>query len=109
MAYPFSKEAQESPLKPIAGSHEAITVSTTAETLTPPGGAAIAVLTVEGTTDEGIRWRDDGTAVTATTGHFLVVGSLPMVVAGHDQMTGLSLIRDTDNAADCTVRVSYYK
>lgn len=109
MAYPFSKEAQESPLKPIADSHEAITVGTAAGGLTVPGGAAVAVLTVEGTAAEGIRWRDDGTAPTATTGHLLLVDSLPMVVAGHDQMTGLSLIRDDDNTSDCTVRVSYYR
>lgn len=96
----FSGKSEVDDYRPLAG-HQALT-PTVATSLTVPGGATFAYITCE---TQVVRWRDDGTAVTSTTGHVLPVGT-PLIVYGSKRMAQLSLIDTAAGAA--TVRVSYY-
>jgi len=60
----------------------------------------VAVITPE---TQGVRWRDDGVAPTATVGMPLAVGAV-LVYDGD-----LSAIRFFQQAATATLNVSYYK
>lgn len=84
----------------VAG-YEQLTISTSVISLTVPRLAKMAVITVE---TEPIRYRDDGTAVTASVGTLLKAdGSL--VVCGKSMDT-IGFIRD--GASDATINVNYY-
>ena len=76
-----------------------ITPLTTAQILTVPAGARIAVIHADG---QVIRWRDDGTAPTATVGMRLVVGG-ELVYDG--ELTKLKIIEEATGAK---ANVSYY-
>ena len=76
-----------------------ITPLTTAQILTVPVGARIAVIHADG---QVIRWRDDGTAPTATVGMRLVVGG-ELVYDG--ELTKLKIIEEATGAK---ANVSYY-
>ena len=67
--------------------------------LTVPSGATIAVVQAEGA---DVRWRDDGTAPTATVGMLLPAGA-------ELRYTGaLAALRLIQASAGATVNVSYY-
>jgi hypothetical protein len=67
-----------SSLRPIAGSYQQLS-PTTATPLTPPAGAAVAVMTA---TTASVRYRDDGTAPDATHGVVIPSGVAPFYYAG---------------------------
>ena len=60
----------------------------------------VAIIVPEG---QGVRWRDDGTAPTASVGMPLAAGSV-LVYDGD-----LTRIRFIQQAATATINVSYYK
>ena len=79
-----------------------ITSLSAAVHLTPPTGAILAVISVEG---QPVRWRDDGTAPTAAVGILTpVVTSAPMTYGG-----SLSAIQFIQTAASATIDVCYYQ
>lgn len=76
-----------------------ITSLSSSSALTVPGGATLAVIQAEGA---DVRWRDDGTAPTATVGMLLPAGA-------ELRYTGaLAALRLIQASAGATVNVSYY-
>lgn len=71
--------------------------------LTVPAGATLAVIEVDVTAGHSIRWRDDGTAPTATVGMELQPGS-QMTYAGP-----LAAFQAIQTAVNATINISYYK
>jgi len=67
--------------------------------LTVPAGATLALVVTEA---QAVRWRDDGTAPTATIGMSLVIGAL-LEYGG-----SLAALRFIQQAATATLNVSYY-
>lgn len=65
----FNANAWDPVLKPLG--FEKLNSLGTASTLTPPAGARAAMIQAEGA---NIRYRDDGTSPTGTTGMLLAVG-----------------------------------
>lgn len=80
---------------------EQITDLSSAEALTVPTGATMAVITPE---NGSVRYRGDGTAPTATVGMPLY-GTAQLVLSGA-QMEAFEFINMTDNTA--TLSVTYY-
>ncbi len=76
-----------------------ITSLSSSSALTVPGGATLAVIQAEGA---DVRWRDDGTAPTATVGMLLPAGAELRYTGA---LAALRLIRAS---AGATVNVSYY-
>lgn len=70
-----------------------------AKTLTPPVGAAFAVINAE---TQGVRWRDDGVAPTTTVG-MLLNKDVEFVYQGN-----LAAIQFIEITASATLNVSYY-
>lgn len=73
----------------------------TLQTLTPPAGARCAVFGIE---TNAIRWRDDGTAPTATVGQPTAVGQ-PLTICD----VSLAAVQFIPQTGSATVDVSYYK
>jgi hypothetical protein len=71
--------------------------------LTVPTGATVALITVETTS---VRWRDDGTAPTASVGNLLGVtgAGLPFTYTGN-----LSVLQFIPTASTSIVNVTYYR
>jgi hypothetical protein len=80
--------------------YQALTVSTVAVAPTIPANTARCLIVVEA---QPVRWRDDGTAPTATVGTLLTAGQ---AVFYDGEPTRLQLIRQ--GATDATVHFSYY-
>lgn len=79
--------------------YQQITSLSSSAALTVPSGATIAVVQAEGA---DVRWRDDGTAPTATVGMLLPAGA-------ELRYTGaLAALRLIQASAGATVNVSYY-
>lgn len=79
--------------------YQQITSLAASAALTVPSGATYALLQAEG---QAVRWRDDGTAPTATIGMTLQAG-------GELRYDGaLQNIRFIQTAATATLNVSYY-
>ena len=98
------------------GSYEKLTVTTAVKTLAavtilptavPFAGiqAKALMITVEGTTAKGIRFKHDGGVVSATDGHLLLPGDI-LVVAGLRSLANLQFFRASD--ADCVLHVTGY-
>lgn len=80
--------------------YQQITSLSSAAALTVPIGATIALVAVEG---GSIRYRDDGTAPTATVG-------MPIAAGQEFQYTGnLAAIQFISQGAAATLDVLYYK
>lgn len=80
--------------------YQQITSLSSAATLTIPIGATIALIAVEG---GAIRYRDDGTAPTATVG-------MPIAAGQEFQYTGnLAALQFIQQSATATLDVLYYK
>lgn len=79
--------------------YQQITSLSAATGLTVPSGATRAVINAE---SQGVRWRDDGTAPTASVGMVLPVLS----TLSYDG--DLNRIRFIQQAASATLNVSYY-
>lgn len=91
---------------PIAGTQTGVSMAT-AQTLTVPAKATLAVITVAGTNNtSGIcaLWRDDGTAPTGTAGQPLA--ALAGLTYSVKSLAGFQIIQAT--GASCTFTVSYY-
>lgn len=81
-------------------SYQQITSLSASTALTVPAQATMALISVEGA---AIRYRDDGTAPTASVG-------MPVAVGQAFQYTGtLSAIRIIQQSASATINVIYYK
>lgn len=85
----------------LAQGYQQLTVSTTAVVLTVPAGAKRALITLEPT--NGVRWRDDGTAPTATVGMPIAGGG---TLEFEGKLEAVRLIRS--GAADAVANVNYY-
>lgn len=95
-----------------AFAYEALTISSTAVALTAatyaPSGARealVALITVEANT---IRYRQDGTAPTATEGHQRISGNESVVlIYGRQNIRNFRAIRQ--DVADATIRITYFR
>ena len=81
--------------------YQQITSLSTAQSLTVPTGATFATFVAEG---QIVRFRDDGTAPTASVGTPLGVGLLPYVYSG--TLSAIEFIQETSGA---TLDVLYYR
>ncbi|TBR39271.1 MULTISPECIES: hypothetical protein [Dyella] len=79
--------------------YQQITATGTAFTLTPPTNARLARIGAEA---QVLRWRDDGTAPTATTGQRITAGTEIEYVGN---LAAIRLIAET---AGAIANVSYY-
>ena len=79
--------------------YQQITSLSAATALTVPAGATRAIIVAE---SQGVRWRDDDTAPTASVGMVLPV----LVTLSYDG--DLNRIRFIQQAASATLNVSYY-
>ena len=79
--------------------YQQITSLSASAALTVPAGATRAIITAEA---QGVRWRDDGVAPTASVGMILPV----LVTLSYDG--DLNRIRFIQQAASATLNVSYY-
>ncbi len=80
--------------------YQQITSLSSAKTLSPPAGAVAAVIYVEA---KDVRWRDDGTAPTASVGIPVASGRAFQYAAD------LSAISFIEQASGAILNVSYYK
>lgn len=80
--------------------YQQITTLSAAVGLTIPDGAAYAVIIAE---TQAVRWRDDGTAPTATVGQPLAAG-VEMVYAN----TGMTSLRFIEQAPSAKLNVTFY-
>ncbi len=78
---------------------EQVTSLSSAKALTPPSGAQAALIQ---STDQAVRWRDDGTNPTSSVGMQLGAGKDFFYVGD------LSAIRFIEEAASAKLNVSYY-
>lgn len=91
------KPTWSGPRRPLG--YEQITALSGSTALTVPAGARLAIIIVE---TKAVRWRDDGTAPTATVG-------MPQEVGDMLFYTGdLAVIRFIEQAASAKLNVSYY-
>lgn len=80
--------------------YQQITTLTSSTALTVPAGATAAVITAE---SQAVRYRDDGTAPSATVG-------MPLAVATTLVYTGtLSAIRFIEQTSAAKLNVAYYR
>lgn len=89
-------------LGPMAGSTQKLTIdATTAQALTVPANAQVAIVSVE---TQAARFRDDGTDPTSTTGQPMAVGGA-WTFEGNAELKALKFIGQT---ASTVLTVSYY-
>ncbi|HEY8879199.1 MAG TPA: hypothetical protein VIN03_16645 [Roseateles sp.] len=82
--------------------YQQITSLSGAQGLTVPAGTKLALIQAE---TQAVRWRDDGTAPTATVGYPLAVGS-ELRYTG--TAAALAAIRFIEQTASAKLNVSYY-
>lgn len=95
----------------IAGTQTGVSLAS-ATSLTVPAGANIAVITVEGTNNSAgvcARWRDDGTAPTASAGSPLAANAVMVYQVISSTLTYLPIQLIQASSATCTADVAYYK
>lgn len=85
----------------IAKGFQQITALSTATALTVPAKSRFVLLQCEGA---NVRFRDDGTAPTATVGMLLTAGAAPWLYEG-DNLSALKLIQV---AAGATLNAAFY-
>jgi hypothetical protein len=106
MSYPNQQNAgsgaipvEISPYSYTPQGYQQITSLSAATYLTPPTGATVAFISVGGA---GVRYRDDGTAPTATVG-------VPVASGSQLQYSGpLSIVQFIQQAAGAILDISYY-
>lgn len=90
-------EATAGGLEPLG--YEQITSMSSAQSLSVPDGATMAVMVAE---TQDVRWRDDGTAPTGSVG-------MPLVAGEYYVYTGqLRQIQVIEQAASAALNVTYY-
>ena len=87
------------PYVPVAGSQTIAVAGAT--NLTPPVGAIFALISVE---VSNVRYWDDGTVPTSTTGQLMSPNAAPLLYAGN-----LSAIKFIAVSGSPVLQVSYYK
>lgn len=85
--------------RPAPKGYQQITALSAAVSLTVPAGADFALIQA---VTQNVRWRDDGTAPTATVGMQLAAGD---TLAYDADLTAVQLI---ETAASAEVNVTYY-
>lgn len=80
--------------------YQQLTAITAATALTVPTGARYAVLVAEA---QNVRWRDDGTAPTATVGMLLTTSAPAFIYCG--KLSAVNVIAAT---AGAILNVAYY-
>ena len=85
----------------VAVGYQQIAAFSTLQTLTVPTGATAALIRVETTS---VRWRDDGTAPTASVGQLMLTTDQPLWYPG--VLTALQFI---PTASTSTLDVTYYR
>ena len=79
--------------------YEQINALSTAQTLTVPAGARLALINIQ---DQAVRWRDDGTSPTATVG-------MPIAAGGELSYSGtLSKIELIEVVAGAEANIAYF-
>jgi hypothetical protein len=81
--------------------YQQITTLSSAQTLTVPAGATMALVKAE---TQAVRWRDDGTNPTATVGMPLLATD-PYLFVGVQQLAVIAFIEQT---ASAKLNISYY-
>lgn len=89
------------PQKYVPLGFQAITSLSTAQSLTAPAGATHALVHAE---TNAVRWRDDGTAPTASVGMYLNTTDTPFFYSGT-----LSAVQFIAVSGSPVVNVLYYK
>ena len=90
----------------VAAGYQQITSITVATTLTIPAGSMLAVICVEA---QGIRYRDDGTAPTASVGMPVASGTCFQYAASNSAGSVLAAMQVIQQTSGAIVNVSYYK
>jgi hypothetical protein len=80
--------------------YQQITSLSTAQPLTVPAGAARALVQPE---SQSVRWRDDGTAPTASVGNILAVGD----TLEYDSAS-LAVVKFIEITASAKLNIHYY-
>lgn len=80
--------------------YQQITSLGSSTALTVPAGAMFALITPE---SQGVRWRDDGTAPTATVGYPLAAGVELQYAA-----SSLTALRFIEQTASATLNIAYF-
>jgi hypothetical protein len=80
--------------------YEQITGLSAATALTPAAGATVAVVQAE---SQDVRWRDDGTAPTASVGMVLKAGEVARF-----SNTPLASVKFIETTASAKLNVAYY-
>lgn len=88
------------PMTPLG--YQQLTSLSASTALTVPAGARTAIIEADTVAAKIVRWRDDGSAPTATVGMELAVGST-VVYTGN-----LANLRFIEVAASAKLNVSYY-
>lgn len=79
--------------------YQQITSLSSASGLTPPQGATMALVVAE---TQGVRWRDDGTAPTASVG-------MPIAAGAYLNYDGdLNRVKFIEQTASAKLNISYY-
>lgn len=89
-----------SPYQATPKGYQQITALSGAQSLTVPAGATFAVISAEGA---NVRWRDDGTAPTASVGMLIYYGQPAVTFSGD-----LSVLQFIQTATGGILNVSYY-
>lgn len=80
--------------------YEKVTGLSSAQALTVPDGARVAVLSCDA---QAVRWRDDGTNPTGTDGIPMATTDAPLLYTG-----SLAAIRFIEQSASAVLHVAYY-
>jgi len=81
--------------------YQQISSVATSTALTVPPGANLALIDCEA---QAVRWRDDGTAPTATVGMSMAVADAPLEYSGN-----LSALRFIEQTAGAKLNIAYYR
>jgi hypothetical protein len=90
------------PISRVSLGYQQLTSMASATKLTVPAGADFAYIVAEA---QSVRWRDDGTAPTATVGQLLPAG-VPLQLSGASVLAAAQFIQATSGAI---LNVSYYQ
>jgi len=86
--------------------YQQLTITSSSSALTLPLASANgALITIE--TQGNVRWRDDGTAPTGTTGHVLYSGNF-IELTDHDAVKNFQAILSSDTVSNVTMNITYY-
>src|SRR5258706_7769093 len=88
--------------------YQQLTMTAAALALTVPAGATYAIITVEGSATDTVRWRDDGTPPTSAIGNPIAVLVSPAFTAAQVFATDLTALQFI-GASTSKVNANYYR